>query len=216
MNKKPMFGQCLLFLLVSLIVTTDLYQSPGIVGHNWDWSISPYEPAQYYYDEASFVWRKMNFGFFSSIGISTMLSNLFFHGITLFISPELTSKILITFTILISSLTSSVLFEELGAYIIKGKRRKYQYSIILGSLLYSLSPFLFNEICGGAITQFMAYSLFPLLFYYYIRYLRTNGSKELVYLILSLSLLVISIHTLFISTIFLFLLYTVYCFPCYL
>ena len=117
MNDRRLLGQCLLILLVSIFVTRGFYHDDGVVGHNWDWVFSPYDQSQFFYDEALFVWHKFNFGFFSSIGMSSLPSNIPLYVLTAYFSTALVSKLAVTGAIFLSGVSFSLFLNEFNYYI---------------------------------------------------------------------------------------------------
>jgi len=155
----------LFFLTLALAATWGVLRTPGTLGHQWDWSIPP-EPHQLQQraERATSAWNQRSFGS-SRIGFGaetiifdllTSLPGFFGFG------GDIVSKGLVFLTIFLSGLS----FYFLGLVLTKSRTG----APLLGGAIYALSPFLFNELHGGGVTQFLSYSLLPAILAVFIQH----------------------------------------------
>lgn len=159
----------ILFCCVALAGIWKFILQPGTIGHNWDWSIPPLAEQLRYMSQQSFhIWGG-TFG--NPIGSQLNFSILiFFLGSFgyLGLSGAFVSKFLLFFTILISGIS---MFYLVHSILTDENKQTDNFTVFFSSFIagffYALSPFIFSEFIGGAITQFLAYSLIPASLYFY-------------------------------------------------
>jgi len=172
------------FFVLALIGLRQILLTPGTIGHHWDWSLPS---STLFYNvmltQSSQVWTSQFLGRSYGYGVSvlpmlTLLGSIGSAGV----SGEVMSKALLLSVISTSGFSGYQLILE----IIKVQRTEplnspsptvIQAGSILGGSFYAFSPFLYNEMIGGALTQFVAYSIAPLAVLTYIRARANRGGK---------------------------------------
>ena len=147
--------------------------TPGTLGHHWDWSIPPSSSfSQQVLRQSSQAWSQQSLGYsyVTAISIFPTLTILGFLS-SIGLSGDAISKGLVILVIATSGFSAYLLLLEVTGPIFKGVHSAHVYDggSFLGGYFYALSPFLFNELVGGAYTQFVAYSLAPLAVWAFIR-----------------------------------------------
>ncbi len=160
------------FIFISFFVLRGIVLNNGTLGHHWDWSIPPLnEEIRAIFIQTPYLWVDSGLGYFNPLGASfiplimvyTSTGYLGFNG-------EIISKLLVFITILLSGITMFYLIGKIISEDFEVKNNSYKlFAQFFGAVFYSLSPFLFNEIIGGATTQFITYAFFPLAFYFLIK-----------------------------------------------
>ena len=150
----------------------------GNIGHNWDW-IFPADDI--FLDKLNisslFSWHNVNLGRLTGLEISHLIpTSLFsiagsFLGIKLFLLSLFFGVIVIAF----------VSFKQLLDFLIKKSSLNY-----IPSFLYAFSPFLFNDIIGGAWAMWVSYAFCPLYFVFLVSYFSKNDTAKIKYLLLTL------------------------------
>lgn len=190
-KQKSLMLKILLVLFVYFVLTIISYRGiflgRGVVGHNWDWSI-PYLPQELkQLGEASkYVWVENFLGYPISFGQSTFIFNMLMYGFGLVgFGGEIFTRIFI----FSSSFFSSSFFFLFLLYVFFKVLKIKDTNMLLtssffGGLFYGFSPFLFNELNGGALTQIFTYALIPLNLLFYLKYI--SGEKRFnLYLVIS-------------------------------
>ena len=201
-----------LYGALALIVLRKFLFQPGVIGHNWDWSISPM-PTQLRYraNELFYVWSGSSFGGPVAARLPFSFWSLFLNSFGyLGLSGDFVSKFLLFFIIVLSGtsmfyLLCDILKRDVGW---SNPNFKIFFSSLLAGFFYALSPFIFAEFIGGANTQFFAYSIIPLALYFF-RKMAFNGVKlkHIFLFTIFLSLLSVSFQS-FILVAIILLLYT--------
>ncbi len=74
------------------------------------------------------------------------------------------------------------------------------FAAFLSGYFYSLSPFLYNDLIGGAVTQFTTYAVFPLCLFFYLRALAAERfNRDVIWTSFCLSVIAISYQSLIIA-----------------
>lgn len=190
-KQKSLILKILLVLFVYFIFTIISYRgiffSQGVVGHNWDWSI-PYLPQELTQsgETSKYVWIENFLGYPISFGQSTFIFNMLVYGFGLIgLGGEIFGKLFIFSSSFLSSSFFFLLLIYVFYKVLKIKDiNMLLTSSFLGGLFYGFSPFLYNELNGGALTQIFTYVLIPLNLLFYLKYI--SGKKRFnLYLILS-------------------------------
>jgi hypothetical protein len=155
--------------MLAMLSLRQVLLTPGTVGHHWDWSI-PTSPVFFktMLNQSTQVWSPQYLGYPYGFGTSVLPASALIGLLgSIGLNGEALSKGLLLSVIAISGFSSYQLLLE----ITRTPREKYhslraasltQTGAIIGGYFYAFSPFLFNELIGGAYTQFIAYSLAPL------------------------------------------------------
>ncbi|WP_423792388.1 hypothetical protein ACPB8Q_06580 [Methanocaldococcus indicus] len=201
-NKKLAFV-FLFYIFLSFFSIHNFLVNNGTVGHNWDWSFpSTSISANTLIKKSFFVYDENCFGF--EIGyFITNIPYWIIQGILCEIfGGGLTSKLFIS---LILSISSISMFYLIYNIIVSYSEQKLDSNIIyiasfFGGLFYGFSPYLFNEIIGGAYTQLISYSIFPLILLYFRRIIITSKKpiRDLIIFVLLFSAITMSLQKLFI------------------
>ncbi|MEM3871148.1 MAG: hypothetical protein QXE05_01090 [Nitrososphaeria archaeon] len=184
MKKFEVILSCTLFFILAIISSHKLIFSPGIIIHH-DWSIPPYQTqiTQDFPSDFFSAWNRgidvaiLSRGAFI-IGLVNRLLSLIFS-----INGEQLSKMYLILTIW---------FSGFFMYYVNRRIRKSMFSSVLIGIFYALSPWLFNRIVAGALTHMLAYTLYPLCFYFFNKSVDSSNRNILVYSLLvgMLSLLI--------------------------
>jgi len=157
------------FFALSLVCLRQILLTPGTVGHHWDWSL-PSSSISYesMLSQSLQVWNLQFLGHPYGYGIS-VLPIMALVGVlgSSGLSGEFLSKTLLLSVITFSGFTSYQLLLQLTGTshftsVAAESRTVIHVGSMLGGCFYALSPFLYNEIVGGAFTQIVAYALAPL------------------------------------------------------
>jgi len=189
-----------LYILVAFLVLRKFLFQPGTLGHNWDWSI-PYLKNQLIYmaQNSFFIWREVIFGFFNPLVInlspfSFMWGSLAYLGA----NGDFVSKFLPFVSIVIAGISMYYLLVDfLKISSNRGNFKIIFYSALFGSLFYALSPYLFNDIIGGAATQFFTYAFFPLALYFLRKFEYSSRFIHIFFLVIILTIIGFSFQRLF-------------------
>jgi len=157
----------LLFFLGFLLVFLSrwkLFLTPGIIGHNWDWSIAFLKEQNYQaLFNSLFVWKDSSFGYLASLNIfqfPLLLLGSVFGGDT-------GSKLFFFLIPFLSFINSSIFLKYIGEKILE---RIDIYSVFLGAVIYTFFPIVFNNLVGGQTNALVCYAFFPLFFYYFFNF----------------------------------------------
>jgi len=202
------------YLALDLFSIRKFLSYPGTLGHNWDWSI-PILPSQLKYlsNISSFIWNDCSLGADRLWGgtcflLNKMIGSLGYVGIGGdFISKGLVVLVIILSALGMYALLMNILEEDTGVN--SGLAR---YGAFIGGLFYGFSPYLFNELIGGANTQFFTYALFPFAVLFYRQYVIKGGAGNFILLLVSLSLISMSLQRLILLIVLLGF-YTVFVLP---
>lgn len=207
-NKLNFIGIPLFYASIALFVLRKFLFRPGAMGHNWDWS-APYLNDQLIYMAQSniFLWKELTFGLFNPLIISSAaftfiwgcLGYLGFNG-------EFVSKLVPFITILISGISMFYLLKDIIERNSTADNPKFVFcSSLFGSVFYALSPYIFNDIIGGAATQFFTYAFFPLALYCLRKIEHVNKFIYLFLLAIILCIISFSFQRLFLVSLIIFI-----------
>ena len=160
-----------IYFFLTLVALRKLLLAPGIVGHNWDWSI-PYLPEylRHIVKTAHFTWSNLGFGRPSPFQANLIIYKyLLYFGSFFNLSGAPISKLVIFLAVFLSSIFMFFLSLDLirkRANNLKTKSLILPASFMAG-LFYGFSPFLFQDLIGGSWTHFLTYPLFPLAILFY-------------------------------------------------
>ncbi|MBI4216761.1 MAG: hypothetical protein HY687_05160 [Chloroflexi bacterium] len=154
------------YVLLSIMALRGFIFEPGTLGHHWDWNVPP--PVEYLRNMAEtafYGWSEVSLGH-SRYSFPNFFVFIYASWGFLGLSGDFVSKFWLFFAIFFSGismfyLVKNILVMELGA---RTSYRVYASSLLAG-IGYALSPYLFNEILGGASSQYIVYSLLPLALY---------------------------------------------------
>jgi len=188
-------------IALSIVSFRGLLFTEGTIGHNWDWSVPVLtEQIQSLFSKSFYTWSEAALGYPKALALPVdMLNMVFYIGSIWGAGGHLVSSLLIMITPLLAGFS---MFFLLKGFFRKSSDSITGIAITGGSLLYAFSPFLFNEFIGGAWSQFIAYALMPLPILFMRRAAREEKflkSFNLLGVILTLSLLSISTHTLLLT-----------------
>lgn len=171
-------------IAVSIILSTsNLLRSRGQIGHNWDFTFPVTKNSfQNLKLVSEYTWSDQNFGQSQILTIAQIIPNRLLSLIVDLSDPYTGVRVLIILVIALSIIG----FSELLTKTID----KNNHSL-LPSLLYGLSPFLFNEIIGGSWYMWVSYAAIPwyLLAGYHLVF---KGNYRYLVLYLLSSLIVVS------------------------
>jgi len=167
-----------LYAVIGLLAVWRVLLTPGTLGHHWDWSIPPSSSfSQQILRQSSQVWSQQSLGY-SYVAGTSVLPTLSILGFltSVGLSGDAVSKGLVILVIATSGFSAYSLLLGVTGPLFRGvhSTRAFDGGSFIGGYFYSLSPFLFNELVGGAYTQFVAYSLSPLAVWAFIRSLRSQ------------------------------------------
>ena len=179
----------------------------GTLGHNWDWSVPCFKDQLIYMVQNSFfIWKETVFGNFNPFGVnfapfSFMWGSLVYLGV----NGGFASKFLPFISIVIAGIAMFYLVTEILKKNSNANSSKLVfYSALFGGLFYALSPYLFNDIIGGANTQFFTYAFFPLALYYLKKLEYSNEFIHIFLLAFVLTIIAFSFQKLLLISIVLF------------
>ena len=196
-NRKWSILALATFLILAMLSVRQILLTPGTLGHHWDWSI----PASTVFfrtmlEQSTQVWNPQFLGYSYGFGISVLpISGLIGFLGSLGPGGGALSKAILLSVIVISGFSSYQLILQLT----RTARDNFpshlvppfmQTGAMIGGFFYAFSPFLFNELVGGAYTQFIAYSVAPLAIF---TFLRTVDSSHNTWKSASVSALVLSV-----------------------
>lgn len=187
------------YVAIALFSLRGFLLSRGTLGHSWDWSIPPtLIHLQALADSLFYTWRSFSLGEPISLWLP---SAPFFFILTLpsrvGIAGDFISKASLVFIITLSGYGMFLFLKFLLEEHLKKNQEKASF---LGGVFYALSPFLFSEIIGGAITQLFSYSLIP-WFFLFLKKLNAaprNFFLSFTLLVLTLSFITTSLQNLLI------------------
>ncbi|MBT5502727.1 hypothetical protein HN643_05685 [Candidatus Falkowbacteria bacterium] len=207
-NKVQIVSAFCLYVLMAVFSIRKLLSTVGTVGHNWDWSVpnmASFLSNQVY--SSFYLWKDSVLGFSAmSLTLPVKLLRIILVGpfSLLDLDGNYFSKFLLIFTMTLAAFGMYLCLRRL----LKHYKLEANLGLMsfVGGLLYGFSPFLFSEFIGGAMSQFLAYALWPwcfLSFHYLI-----NSSRK-IYLLTSavlITALMISIQQ-FVFVVVMFCLY---------
>jgi len=190
-----------IFLLLGILVFRGLIFRAGVVGHKWDWSIPPTK------DQLSSMisfstWNEQFLGFQMGYSISILPIQMMLGCLGLLgLDGEIISKSLLLLAVGLAGTSMYLAIQEIAVRhdnpigFQKGKFRVTSLQIVsfTAAYYYALSPYLFNELIGGAYTQLISYSVAPLAFLFYHRFLKASKVEGKQLLLASLLLNVVAI-----------------------
>lgn len=196
------------FIFLAFASTRGLVFKDGTVGHNWDWSIPPTNSELIRYgEEAFYVWSERSLGYPKLIGASSNLFYLLVYFVAKAgITGELFSKLFILIILALGGFIFYFCFKHTVRYLVSAKSvlkkddsQLLYFVSVLSAVLYGFSPFVFNELNGGALTQLFTYVFLPLFIFFSLKLSLSVKiySNYTFYLVLLNVLLPISIHNLF-------------------
>jgi len=190
-----------LFVIIFLLSFRFFLNIDCNIGHNWDWSFPSLKIFFKNLNSFSlFSWNNLNLGTINNITIIFLIPNLIFSIIGRIVGIKIFLFLLFFLIFLISFLG----FKKLLDFLIQNSFVNY-----LPSLLYSFSPFLFNDIIGGAWTMWVSYAFCPIYFLFFLKYVRTTQVKYLLLSLLISIFIIISLQNFVLIKLFL-LLYLTY------
>jgi hypothetical protein len=148
-----------------LFSVRSFFLSPGTIGHNWDWSIPTTPDALLRYGIGSAYTWSPNFLGTGGTVISPLQVFLGTLG-ALGLGGDLVSRILVVATI---TLSGSFMY-LLASYVLASlkpasKGWKTSFGAFMSGFCYAFSPFLYNDLIGGAVTQFFTYAVLPIVIF---------------------------------------------------
>lgn len=203
---RPEVLVVLAYLGAAVIGLRKLLFTPGVIGHNWDWSIPVLsEYLKEMFKDAPFIWSDFSLGQLSIFQLDLIP---FHYFLTLWgflgFSGEFVSKFLSLLTVLLAGTTMFLLTKDiLNEKISPKEGGNVLPSAFLAGLFYGFSPYLFQELIGGATTSFFAYALFPLAILFFRR-------QKIFLTALLLFILTASLQVLLLAAGFLFLYSLIY------
>lgn len=200
MKKKiPFFALATIIFLLSYRFF--LLKFAGI-GHNWDWTFPALDfLSSRMFILSSYTWYNFDLGGQLDLTISHLIPNYMFS----WLSSVMHVKEAIFLLFLLIELISFCSFKELLDYLLK-KRGDINY---IPALLFSFSPFLFNEIISGSWYMWISYAFTPLFFLSLARYIEDKQIKHLLAFLFS-SIFVFSSLQNFILMEIIFILYFIF------
>lgn len=186
-NKKKLLKtaiiQTLLFGLLYIIAFRKLIFFPGNIGHNWDWSFPAVNLLYKNFSDVSrFTWISFGLGTPIDLNLSHLLPNIIISLIGNYLGPKFLTLFFIFFTCSVSYISSKKALD----YLIGNNKL---HNII--ALIYSYSPFLFNDFIGGSWPMWLSYAFAPLYFKHTINFLHHNNPhSRLQVVILSIPIIV--------------------------
>lgn len=164
----------LVYLALAAFSLRYLLITPGTLGHNWDAPIPADAGTLRYVAEhfAYSTWYTQSLGMPKGMMLVTMWNMVVYSLPAYFgFSGDAASKLIYLLILATSAVGMCLyLFELLSS---RDNFRKSDsidgvsaFGPFLGGLLYGFSPFLFNDLQGGALTQTVSYACVPFAFYF--------------------------------------------------
>lgn len=189
-NRWPL----LVLLALSFIAYRKILFTPGVIGHNWDWSI-PYFPEclKSVVETSLYTWRNFSFGQSNLLWLPSgpFVSLMMLPGFLSF-TGELVSKLLIFSTSVLAGYFMFLLAKEI---ISQENLKNLDFPAFLAGLFYAFSPFLFADLIGGALTQILAYTFTPLAIFLFRKTVVGNSKIYLFFTVICFSVLTTSLQT---------------------
>ncbi|HDZ00220.1 MAG TPA: hypothetical protein ENH52_01975 [Nitrospirae bacterium] len=183
--KSKIIGTSLFIVIFSLSFRFFLYIDVNI-GHNWDWS---FPSLNFFFDNLKnlslFTWNPYNLGTVIDLTISHLIPNSIFS----IVGQMAGIKLFLFLLFFLTTLISFYGFKRLLDFLSKESCLNY-----IPSLLYTFSPFLFNDIIGGSWVMWVSYAFCPLYFVFVLKYLKTNTIKYLLSSLLVSVFIIISLQ----------------------
>ncbi|NJB68691.1 hypothetical protein GGQ74_002364 [Desulfobaculum xiamenense] len=183
------FALLLLYPAVAIACMWRLILEPGTIGHNWDAAI----PALSFhladvFASLPYTWEKHYLGGVMGMKLTTLFTVGAYSapGLAGLDGHVVTKTILfVVLTLSMFSMRSCILrladMLEIGGD--GDARGRVDVAAWIGGLAYGLSPFMFNVITGGAMTQYGTLPLLPMLLWRCVRFAaRGFGARDVVVL----------------------------------
>lgn len=189
----------LLYAMIGIVALRHMLPVAGTLGHHWDWSLPPSAPFyQRMLSQSSQIWNPQYLGYSYVLSVSVLptFALLGFLG-SIGLSGEVISKALLVLVIGTSGYSAYGLLLEITRDPRNSQALHSSLAIhggpFLAGYFYAFSPFLFNEIVGGAFTQFIAYALSPVAILTFVRTLNSRWGEWRGSLVTSIALSAIAI-----------------------
>lgn len=182
-----------IFLIIFLLsFRFILLNQHDFIGHNWDWNFPGLKFLfQRIYYASLYSWNDFNLG--ENLNLqSHLLLNLPISSLAYIFNI----KTIIFCIFIIAILLSFFSFKKLLDSIIVKSNFNY-----IPALLYSFSPFLFNEIIGGSWYMWISYACAPLFFMNLIEFAHNRSPRKLIGLILTGIFTIVSLQNFFLTEI---------------
>lgn len=179
----------LVFLIIFLLsFRFILLNQHDFIGHNWDWNFPGLKfLSQRIHYASLYSWNDFNLG--KNLNLqSHLLLNL---PISLLAYVFNTKTIIFCIFVIIIAV-SFFSFKKLLNLIVFKSNSNY-----IPALLYSFSPFLFNEIIGGSWYMWISYACSPLFFMYLIEFVHNRSPRKLIGFILTGIFTIVSLQNFF-------------------
>ncbi|MHB8153550.1 MAG: hypothetical protein ACYDG3_10900, partial [Bacillati bacterium] len=157
----------LAYLLLAILATWALVLHPGVVGHNWDWSIDwNFEGLVNWRNNAFSAWLNMGLG-----GPNVVISNaLYYYVVAAFGNAKLLSDAALLLLFPLGALSGMFLVRQT---LLRAGINGF-YAAWLGGLTFGFSPFFFNEFQGGVLSQLLGHIGFAFVLALLTLYMRTR------------------------------------------
>lgn len=167
-QSREAYGYGLLaYLLLAILATWSLVLHPGVVGHNWDWSIDwNFEGITDLRNNALSAWFDIGPG-----GPNVAMSNaLCYYVLAAFGNPKVLSNAALLLLFPFGALSGMFLVRQTMLRVgINGF-----FAAWLGGLTFGFSPYFFNEFQGGALSQLLGHIGFAFVLGLLTVYVRTG------------------------------------------
>ena len=157
----------LAYVTLAALATFMLVVHPGIIGHNWDWSIDwNFEGIIGLRNNAFSAWYNVGLG-----GPNVAVSNaLYYYVLAAFGNPKLLSDAALLLVFPLGALSGMFLVRQTLLQVGIGGF----FAAWLGGLTFGFSPFFFNEFQGGVLSQLLGHIGFALVLGLLTVYVRTG------------------------------------------
>ncbi len=158
----------------------------GAFGHNWDWSFPSIQVLYKNIDWLSkYLWDRFNLGNANNLTLAHLAPVMIFNLLGRYFGPS--RVLLIIFGII--TIVGFFGFKKLLDYLILVSNLNF-----IPAFLFAFSPFLFNDIIGGAWPMWVSFAFSPLYFLFFVKYLKTSQYKFFFFLLISSNFIIISIQ----------------------
>ena len=185
---------CTFFLALTLFALRGIIFSSGVV-INHDWTIPPYREQ---------IIQGFPSGFFSSwqngaditidsrggliLGLFNRLASLLFG-----FDGEVLTKLYLVMTLAVSGLSLYLLGRSF--------KKSWAASLVAGTL-YMLAPWLFDRIIAGDFSRTFSYMLFPLIFFLFVKSMRSQSRTKLFLFSVSIGLVLLFVDDIAFAVVF--------------
>ncbi len=164
---KKYFYYILFLLLFALSMRGYAYRillEDKIIGHNWDWS---FPATSYFFQKIDFLshylWLSINLGSSNYMRMLQLIPDTLVKCLSYLFSPPLT-----IFMLFLALFAISFCFYKLFLDKFLSNKTDANY---LPSLLFTFSPFFFNDIIGGSWYMWVSFAFTPVYLYFLFSYL---------------------------------------------